>query len=579
MTKGGRKRFILVAVVGVIFVLSFVLSTRLSRMVAVGHDFLFHFGQTFALQTSLGFENRSALSWVIEPIVFNNFGYGTRLFYPPLPHVLPALLAAGLSLVGMTSMLATFRIFIWLCMGMAGTVMFLAARVILKRLSAGFVAALLYMSAPYFLADFFLRSAYGEFLAFIWLPIVILSIYYFYAADYKRFLVAFVPSFTLIIYSHTISILYTAVMVGAAILCCLPRFYRSWQAWKTLLIAGGVCLLLGSPFLVGLMEQRWRGDYAVFDETNMGYTGERAIEKIVPLDIAFTFGLTKAHPAASVTILGGWMILGLAVAMGRWGRIKKRLGPPVFYYVMGGIAAVYLIASMVPGVWFILPKFMLAIQFPYRLHLFSTPIFCLLAATGAVLWSKSYKKTAIALGATTLVWTAHTFWYLGSYKLIAFDSIDYISWAPRAAQGWDYEHLPMAALAHYDELLEGRGGEVLVMGGDGRVATDSAVVIKIGVDEPPYLEMEIENNEEEGVFELPRLYYYGYKLERVDGEGGIIELSEGERGLMMATISGNGKFILTYPGSLWQRLSYMAAGGTLVIIGGVVIYKKKKAKK
>jgi uncharacterized membrane protein len=97
-----------------------------------------------------------------------NDGQGSPaiLYYPPLPFYV----AAGFSLLirdTLTAMAASC----WLALGLSGLAMYAFSRSQLSR-GFGFLAATLYMMAPYHLLDLYQGSSVSEFWSFVWLPLV-----------------------------------------------------------------------------------------------------------------------------------------------------------------------------------------------------------------------------------------------------------------------------------------------------------------------------------------------------------------------------------------------------------------------
>ena len=89
---------------------------------------LFHLGNTFAFQVKFGLHNHSLASFGISPLLFHDYGYGIHLFYPPLAHFLPALIAFLLTKVGIYSTLLAIRLFSFLTLFFSGISIFYVAK-------------------------------------------------------------------------------------------------------------------------------------------------------------------------------------------------------------------------------------------------------------------------------------------------------------------------------------------------------------------------------------------------------------------------------------------------------------------
>jgi hypothetical protein len=117
-------------VLGVLLtVLAFVYATHLDlHLIPKGYDLLFHLGNVFSLQVAFAFRHLSLASLFISPVIFHDYGYGTHLFYPPLAHAVPAVMAFVLSQVGIHSTLLAVRLFSFLTIFASGATMFFAAK-------------------------------------------------------------------------------------------------------------------------------------------------------------------------------------------------------------------------------------------------------------------------------------------------------------------------------------------------------------------------------------------------------------------------------------------------------------------
>ncbi len=106
-------------------------------------------------------------NWLPRWVPHFYYGYGSLVFhfYAPLPYyVAEIFVLAGLGVV------SALKATLVLTLGLSGVFMYLLARDYLSR-PASFAAAVLYMLAPYHLVDMMVRHAFGEHIAFVWLPL------------------------------------------------------------------------------------------------------------------------------------------------------------------------------------------------------------------------------------------------------------------------------------------------------------------------------------------------------------------------------------------------------------------------
>lgn len=122
----------------------------------------------------------------------NGLGYGTRFFYPPLPHLTAAYITKFLGIFGIGYITFGMRITQWLCFLASGITFFHLAIKIFKTEKTATILSVFYMIAPYHLSQVFIREAFSELFIPIAIPLIILGLLYLCENDYKKFLFCFV---------------------------------------------------------------------------------------------------------------------------------------------------------------------------------------------------------------------------------------------------------------------------------------------------------------------------------------------------------------------------------------------------
>ena len=132
----------------------------------IAHDRAVPYMRVIAIKDALG-EGQFPLRWFPE---FDG-GYGSPYpsFYGMSFYYVAALLDACCVSLGQSVELTAF-----LTMAVSGLAMFVLARH-LWGVPAGLLSAGLYVYAPYHLVDAFVRGAYSELAAFVWFPLIVLS--------------------------------------------------------------------------------------------------------------------------------------------------------------------------------------------------------------------------------------------------------------------------------------------------------------------------------------------------------------------------------------------------------------------
>lgn len=102
----------------------------------------------------------------------NGYGYSWNLFYGPLS-------VYGLLLINLLTknFVVSYKIFIFICMALSGFCMYKFIKEISGNRNVGILSSILYMSFPYHLTDMYTRNALGEYVSFIFIPLVFLGLY------------------------------------------------------------------------------------------------------------------------------------------------------------------------------------------------------------------------------------------------------------------------------------------------------------------------------------------------------------------------------------------------------------------
>jgi len=299
-------------------------------------------------------------------------GYGYPLFilYSPLAFYVAEfihLLGAGLT----ASVKATYA----LAFILSGLSMYTFAKRILGK-GAGLLAAMVYIYVPYHLVDIYVRSAFAEFCAFAFFPLVLLFFYELAETGNGRYLALFALTYAGLILTHAPTAFVFTPFLGAYMLYRLlaqgkgeGRPYK-WERLIRLSASTGVAiflaLALSAVFLLPLfaekryiVEEQWTGgsyDYAkhfvYFSQLfspfwGYGYAGEGLRD-----EMSLQLGVV-----ATLMAIAGIVFSLIKPFEGR--------GHTFFF----AVATLVLIAAMTPlagPLWSALPLAAL-IQFPWRL--------------------------------------------------------------------------------------------------------------------------------------------------------------------------------------------------------------------
>ena len=227
-----------------------------------GHDTDFHLATITAIVDQLSWDNLT----VQEPLKYiaNDLGYGTRFFYPPIPHLTAAYITKIFSIFQIGNVAIGMRITQWLTLFLSGITFYLLGEKIFKNKKIAMLLSLFYMTAPYHLAEIFVRDAFSEMFIPIAIPLIVLGLLYLIENNYKRFFLCFVGGYTLAIYSHLAMTIYFTLMLLVTFFVVYFKQLFTKKNILYLLQASALILLLTSSFWMPMLEIKLRGSYGIF---------------------------------------------------------------------------------------------------------------------------------------------------------------------------------------------------------------------------------------------------------------------------------------------------------------------------
>lgn len=521
-----------------------------------GHDTDFHLANITAIVEKISWNNLT----VQEPLKYigNDFGYGTRFFYPPIPHLTCAYITKILSIFNIGNVAIGMRITQWLTLLASGITFYLLAKKIFKNSKISTLLSLFYMTAPYHLAQIFVRDSFSEMFIPIAIPLIILGLIYLTEKKYSSFLLFFVSGYTLAVYSHLAMSIYFTLII---LITFFTIFFKEIFTKKNilyLLLASGLILLLTASFWMPMLEIKLKGSYGIFMPYYITEKGGIALSAI-SLKELFTFKreidfhYIRFNLQLFVTILF-FISTIIFIIKKLW---KQKIFTFLFFFT---IFTTYMITSYFP--WYYTPDILQTLQFPWRLCLYIA--FGAILVVGISLKQIENKKYFNIISFILIILTIFsTYIYIDHLEenQIDINNID----NPKA-MGNQAEYLPEKAIKNRN-YFDNRSNDIIIKNG-------SAEIIKI-LDDTPNLTFEA-NISEETTIELPRLYYMGYSLQ-INGKN--IQLSESENGFLQATINESGTYTLKYTKTTIMKIANILSLGTFLILIILLIFLKTKKKK
>lgn len=514
----------------------------------VGHDMEFHFLNIKSIVAQLSWNNWFA----VEPLPFlaNNFGYGTRFFYPPLPHLFAAYIT---KIFHINNILFSIRIVDWVVLFFSGASFYLMARKLFKDKRVILLGTFFYMSAPYHLAEIYIRNAFSEMFLFVSVPLVILGLFELKESNYKNFYVYFTLGYTISIYSHmAMSIYFTLILLSTFFVVYMKQVLKK-RAIMYLLLSCFSVLCLTSPFWLRMLEMKLSTLYTIFVPYFLTGKGDLQFSTLSLSDyfhffLPHNYGFIRYHLSFSVTIL----ICGSLFFFLRDRLCKNRFYLFLFWFF---ILSIIMTTKIFP--WAYIPNLLHTLQFPWRLTLF-VQFSGIILAMYFLERISSNKYFPIFFILLTLLCIFEM--YYNTYHLDKrFDenniNVD-------LGMGNQKEYLPHKTTLNI-EYFQNRDQSIHVL--------DGSAHIDIIENQVPGMIFEVDV-EQESIIELPRLYYAGYQLTY---DHSSIPLIESNFGFLQANITESGIYTLEYKGTLCQKISKLLAFIVLAFYVLLFIFRKR----
>lgn len=458
----------------------------------------------------------------ILPFVGNGLGYGTRLFYPPLAHTFGAYLSYGLEFLNL-DIVFSLKVFHFITLFLSGITMYYCAHFFHKDRFSAFLSSVIYMASSYHMSEIYVRDSLGESLLFIFLPLIIVSIVALFQNKKKIFYICFVLGYVGGILSHFTMMIYVTLILGISMLFFYKKIFRK----EFLIPFVKACLLvflLTAFFFEPMFEHKLFGHYMVYKPWYMSmgiwHTTLWGIEYFIDL------------PSTTISFRFSLVVLGLLIYVLL--KKKKEILNEKYLLVTIFLGISFLMSTRLFFPWLFMPYLLFMIQFGWRLVLMVIFGVALLVPIAL----KENKNRLISIGVIVCVIVSGLFIPNNHRPDLDLEKISY-----GAIMGWQQEYLPekIGAVEENKKYYENRDQSIVV---------DREGVVTVLENHVPYLKFEIQT-EEEVTIELPRIFYFGYVLERDDGT--IISNYENDRGFVAADVS-SGIYELKYEGSFAYKI-------------------------
>lgn len=549
---------------------------------SIGGDFAFHMLRIEGLKETLmhggQFPVRVQSYWLYE------HGYAVSTFYGDFFLFIPALLR----LIGF-SLMTSYKLFVLLAAAATALAAYYSLRKCAKNDSAALFGSVLYVLAPYRVYNVYNRVAVGEYMAMVFLPLVICGIYRLYTErtdteEYAKAKIPLIIGLSGILQSHLLTCEMTVVGI---LLVCLIKIRKTLcrHTFIQLLQAAAICLLLNCWFWLPLLQMMGMDAFYFQDLVNHDIqekgTWLAGIFQIWPSKGGYQTGMLNCEPiqigAAFLFMLGAFWVLYIRKMMGKKKGtvIRNPYDKSVFFFAAGSTLLVAMGTNLfpwdflarIPGVRYLVT----ALQFPTRM-LSPASAFCAMFAAFFLLWvweekifpcgQEVYREFIKGMYCAILL--------LGIFSEVFH--VNSIAYEYPPVRLYNAENMGSVGVLNGEYLLEGTScndygfhdpaaEEGLEWQGYSKKGTNISVYVQ-------------NNTDGELSLELPIIGYKGYGINCAEEARELPYIAE-ERGghgdlKVMVPPGYSGELRISYKGFASYRVAEIISAVTLLCIGGCI---------
>ena len=533
----------------IIFAIVLILFSPICTSLYVGgHDTDYHISNILAIMENIDISNGKFFPDKVVPLIANNFGWGNGIFYPSLPHYVTAYLGIIFSTFNI-SVVSAMKAVHFFTVLLSGIFMFWLMKKKTKNNYASLFSSIIYITFPYLITDFFIRDAYAETFMFVFIPLIFLGLEYLFEQNYKKFYIFFIIGYVGAMNSHLVLSVYLTFFVILFLLLNYKLVFNKRNI-ISLFIAAVFILFFTAPFIVPLIEHTINGEYVVYLKDYM-YNFDKLKSSLVNFNQYFTNESIDFIPR-TISFVGLMSFILVLI------NLKKINDKILIKYIILVFFVVFMLSPLFP--WYKVPKFLLNIQFVWRLQTFL--VFFMSVTSGYViyLFNKSNLQNFISI--SLIVAVIQAFMIINNASIMQIH-LNYIDFSTKGAA--QYQYLPINAFENQDYFLN-RDDKIKIKKGQAK--------IKIIENKTPYLKFKVDSKEKVTI-EIPRFFYFGYDSVLTNGKNKeSLTYKENKNGFIELTVPYSGTVTVEYNGTKGYKLS-MIIFWIATIISFIYLIKNK----
>ena len=503
----------------------------------------------------------------------HGFGQALNLFYGPMLSWLV------LVVFKITSNLQISLMFLMLVATIATTFgAYYASKKIFKSEKAGFFTALFFTLEPFHVGELLTRGSFSEYLAFAFIPFVILAIYQIIfesKTDFKRIFMLAFSAFGIIM-NHNLTAVLIAAMAAFFVVFNIRKVFSKPKILFSLILAGILAVGFSAIFILPFLEVREVGIYNIFNPDFQKWFYVNG-SQVTPADAWLPTNMFRP-PAGHASVVFGLspVLLVLTIGFLIFRKDIKNANYRRFSMVSIIISVIFVLFStrffaFIPAV----QNFHSMLQFSQRMLIIQSVLLPFMAGyfIGEKLKNKREIMIVAAIVSISYLHITTAAIEPGKFALPMNVGIDYKLIGINIAMG---EYQPVfpktnnvkdigeVATRHIKKVIDEKGKKVDVINGSAELSDFKKHGSKMRV--------KVSKNENGTEIEFPMFYYPGFRAV-VDGKPVKVKYSEKNRMVLVKLNPGqNGALEVYYGispatkiGSIVSGISFLACGLFMVI--------------